>query len=88
MPLDGQMRQEALDLGCAERDRMAKPLDGFMEMDVLSDPADITLFRALGVAFHAQTIPDLFEQFHRSFLLREFARALFAVWYSQTLVHE
>ncbi len=64
MPPDREMREERFHLGGTKQGWMLETLGRLVEMNVRTDPADVTLFGTVRVAFDAQTVADLFEQFH------------------------
>jgi hypothetical protein len=64
MPLHGEMREEVLDRRAAEQSRMPEALGCLVKANEWFDPAEATLFGAIGIVFDAESLTDLFEQFH------------------------
>ncbi len=84
MPPDREVREERFHLRAAKQGRMPKALGPLVEMNVRTDPANVTVFGAMSVAFHAQTVADLFEQLHGGFLPCKGTEILFAAGRTQT----
>jgi hypothetical protein len=68
-----------------ELGRKAESIGLFVKADVLTGPADVTLFGTVGVAFHAQTVTHLIEKFHGRFFPREWFPTIFARRWTQTI---
>jgi hypothetical protein len=88
VPLDGEMGKETLDLSGAERGGVPEAVRLLVKVDVLADPANVTLLRAVGVTFQAQSVADLFEEFHGGSFPCEFARTIFADRLTQPALYE
>jgi hypothetical protein len=65
-PHDRQPREECFSLGGAEQGGMPEVVVGLVRGDVLFDPAKVAQFGSVGVMLDAESLTDLFEQFHGS----------------------